>query len=532
MASKWLKVSDNNNSGSRVILDSKKKRVSQSQIVKTTYKAPSSITIKQDNTLSSLSNKTLKRKRNNDNNNRKSTCSSSSTKTLLKNYSNFMKSSLPKRVLFSEDGEWVDFSQDVTDLVKQHFLTKTTAIEVKSNGRHLMLDILRMNELDLKSGSRKPIAWIDEKGTCFFPEYNSGCHESYEIDPEIKLHVEIELNENNNNYEECVEESNFKRVKLDFDQEGQSQTNRIDAKKADQCVEKIQIDEEVNNASPIDQETVRDMFMNGFSQSQSQTVDIIEVKKCSGEIMESRLDLFETQVEITKKIRGNANVKYGWFASPVGSTRVYDGLGHDDLKLGKYGYGVHLTPVHSAHISENVSDVDEKGVRCMVLCRVILGNMEVVLPWSKQFYPSNECFDSGVDNVENPNHYVVWNMNMNTHIIPEYTVIFKMSPTTQAGNPNIEQSMVDLDSSPNKLVKNDSVGSSTSRGPNSPWMPFSKLFEAISDKVASDDMNQVRILYDSLRGKKMSREEFIKNLRSIVGDEILRSTISSLQSKV
>lgn len=62
----------------------------------------------------------------------------------------------------------------------------------------------------------------------------------------------------------------------------------------------------------------------------------------------------------------------------------------------------------------------------MVLCRVILGKVELVRHGSEQFHPSCENFDSGVDNLENPNHYVVWNMNMSTHIYPEYVVSFKM----------------------------------------------------------------------------------------------------------
>lgn len=133
-----------------------------------------------------------------------------------------MKSGLPQRVLFSEGGQWNDFSQDVIDLVKEHFMAKTTAFEVKFNGRQVMLDILHMNEVDLKNGARKPIAWIDEKGSCFFPEsYEIQKDTEIEIDPEIKLHVEIELNEiSNNSLEECVEESNVKRVKID--QEGQT----------------------------------------------------------------------------------------------------------------------------------------------------------------------------------------------------------------------------------------------------------------------------------------------------------------------
>lgn len=63
----------------------------------------------------------------------------------------------------------------------------------------------------------------------------------------------------------------------------------------------------------------------------------------------------------------------------------------------------------------------------MVLCRVILGNEELLHFGSEQSYPSNEKYDSGVDDLESPTYYTVWNMNMNTHIYPEYVVSFKMS---------------------------------------------------------------------------------------------------------
>lgn len=571
MASKWVKVSDN---GSRVIVDSKRKRASQrqAQIVRASNRA---LAVRHD--LASVLNKTRKRKRDDG---CISKCCSSFTKTILKNYSNFMKSGLPQRLLFSQDGQWTDFSQDVIDLVKEDFLAKKGATEVKFNGRHLMLDILHMIEVDLKTGVQKPIAWIDDKGCCFFPESYSSCHESHQcskseamkdfelveqessMTPEINLHIEIDLNgPSSSNFEECAEESNVKRIKPD--EEGY--TDLRDRDLYNSSVEKIQQSDE-DASSPIcerilDPETVGNMFIRGVSPALK--VEIIDVKKCCGGIMEARLELFQKQIEITQKLRRKANVQYAWFASPtdaLSSTVVY-GLGLDGPKLGKYGYGVHLTAVDSAHNSATICDIDEKGVRYMVLCRVILGNMELVLPGSKQSYPSNECFDSGVDNLQNPNHYVVWNMNMNTHIYPEYAVSFKMSPSAEAGNLILEGSRVDLsrvtsqdpqgpiiqiDSSPSKLGMNSpqfqsvkavsmekvpSVGSSTSRAPNSPWMPFSKLFEAISDKVAPEDMRLVRVLYESLRGKKTSREEFIRKLRSIVGDQILRSTISSLQSR-
>lgn len=84
--------------------------------------------------------------------------------------------------------------------------------------------------------------------------------------------------------------------------------------------------------------------------------------------------------------------------------------------------------------SAKYCDYDENGVQHMILCRVIMGNMELVYPGSKQFHPSSEDFDNGVDNLENPKCYVVWTMNMNTHIFPEYVVSFKLSPDAKGDN--------------------------------------------------------------------------------------------------
>ena len=161
MASKWVKVSD---SGSRVIVDSKRKRASQhqAQIVRASNRA---LVVRPD--LASVLKKIGKRKRDND---CMSNCCSSFGRTLLKNYSNFMKSGLPQRLLFSQDGQMTDFPQDVIDLVKDDLLAKKGTTKVKFNGYHLMLNILHMIEVDLKAGVQKPIAWIDDKGSCFFPE--------------------------------------------------------------------------------------------------------------------------------------------------------------------------------------------------------------------------------------------------------------------------------------------------------------------------------------------------------------------------
>lgn len=72
-------------------------------------------------------------------------------------------------------------------------------------------------------------------------------------------------------------------------------------------------------------------------------------------------------------------------------------------------------------------DVDENGVQHMVFCRVIMGNMEVVYPETRQYRPSGMDSDSGVDDLQNPRFYIIWTMNMNTHIFPEFVVSFKIS---------------------------------------------------------------------------------------------------------
>ncbi|XP_073264147.1 inactive poly [ADP-ribose] polymerase RCD1-like [Populus alba] len=82
------------------------------------------------------------------------------------------------------------------------------------------------------------------------------------------------------------------------------------------------------------------------------------------------------------------------------------------------------------------------------------------------------------------------------------------------------------------LGKSPSLSSSSTRAPKSPWMPFPMLFAAISNKVPSKDMELITNNYELFRAKKVNREDFVKQLRLIVGDALLKSTITSLQCKL
>nr|GEV67043.1 inactive poly [ADP-ribose] polymerase RCD1-like isoform X1 [Tanacetum cinerariifolium] len=49
---------------------------------------------------------------------------------------------------------------------------------------------------------------------------------------------------------------------------------------------------------------------------------------------------------------------------------------------------------------------------------------------------------------------------------------------------------------------------------------------------APNDMRLIHVFYESFTAKKMNRDEFIRKLRSVVGDQILRSAIYVLQTKM
>jgi len=75
--------------------------------------------------------------------------------------------------------------------------------------------------------------------------------------------------------------------------------------------------------------------------------------------------------------------------------------------------------IQFSHVYSSLScDVDGNGIKHMLLCCVIMGNMELLHPDRKLLRPSGCEYDNGVDDIQCPKCYVVWNMNMNTHIYP------------------------------------------------------------------------------------------------------------------
>ncbi|KAJ7953406.1 Poly [ADP-ribose] polymerase [Quillaja saponaria] len=503
--------------------------------------------------------------------------------TLLRCYSNYKKTGRPERLMFYQNGEWMNFPPDVVDLVRKDLEVKKGAVEVEFSGCHLVLDFLHMYQMDLETGAQQPIAWIDEAGGCFFPEvfsvdndeqYNLKDEESSFEEPsrskDIKLHLEIEINGvDQSDFKECSGESDalVKYIHIDgkcarnqFIVEVEDSSNKMPKTKTGK-VGFVPNTKAVDGKMDLD--TVKKMFLDGMKSFGR--ADIVEIYQCSSDSLPVRFELFQKQLEITKKCRRDPNVQYGWLATSKGelSTIMKFGLGHCGLSKIKstYGIGVHLAAADCANKSASYCDVDENEVRYMVFCRVIVGNVELLHHGNRQFLPSSNDFDSGVDDLQSPRYYVVWNMNMNTHIYPEFVVSFKIRTDAEGslvgseskhnaygvtlarqmpqGHLQSESSTIDVGSDSQPILdKGSSQGNTASlaatspRAPKSPWMPFPMLFASISNKVPSTDMELINTHYEQFRAKKIGRDDFVKKLRFIVGDTLLRSTITKLQCKI
>ncbi|KAF3943832.1 hypothetical protein CMV_029642 [Castanea mollissima] len=496
-----------------------------------------------------------------------------SGRSLLKCYSNYVKTGTPKRLMFYQNGEWIDFPQSVIDVVREDFQVKKSAVEVEFNGHCFMLDFLHMSRVDLKTTLQEPIAWIDEAGRCFFPEtfdcyqpetgeyQDPGLEEPYGPQ-EIKVVLEIEINGvDQSKLKECSGESNDLVKQIQINSKPASNCYAIDVENSCSRESDAKMDEnfQENNQIPanlvmapvseneeLNCDSVQKMFLVGMGAFGGP--DNLNTYRCESASIQDRFELFQKQAELTQKCRGDANVQYAWLACSKGElpTILTYGLGCGLSTIkSMYGIGVHLAAANCPYTSANFCDVDENGIQHLVLCRVIMGKMEVVCSGSRQSLPSCQDYDSGVDDLQNPRIYIVWTMNMNTHIYPEFVVSFKISSKTEGvtscqvrKHQQLESSAVDLSisqpvsDSGRSEGKAASLGSSNTKAPKSPWMPFPMLFAAISKKVSSGVMDKINEHYELFRTKKIGRDEFIKKLRLIVGDALLRSTITNLQCQL
>lgn len=546
-----------------------------------------------------------------------------SRKAVLHNYGNFSKSALPSRVMYFWEGEWNDFPENIVASARNVFQSGKSAAEVSIAGSLNLLDFLRMVQIDLATGTQQSIAWIDQNGKCFFPKYffegsemhgcsNGGqgnkerthqCCFSSERAREIEVKVEIGISGI-----ESSKSENSGEVSVTNCQSEKSQSQSLDTESSEleqdssdtgnlskdflsretnadygmgvcesQSVLCINSSETFGSGQLADKliklengnheyVAVRNKFLAGLSTLVTFT-SIVGIYRCvpSSSSAQARLQAFQNHVEITRKFRGKANIRYAWHGSSRKGVAgiILHGFGQTNTPNNgaAYGIGVYLSPEDCSHVSAGYSDVDENGLRHMVLCRVIMGNMEQVQPGSQQFHPSSEQCDSGVDDIKNPKHFIIWSTHMNTHIHPEYVVSFKVStqvhddPGSKADEfaltflANAKRTMLDgpwQQGYPNEMARHrqsypvlvkeeqkkiEGHVEVPVKMPTSAWMPFPMLFSVIQKHLSKSSIDSLEHHYSNFKNRRISREVLIKMVRKIAGDKLLIAAIKSIKSQ-
>ncbi|MCO5590929.1 hypothetical protein L7F22_044905 [Adiantum nelumboides] len=289
-------------------------------------------------------------------------------------------------------------------------------------------------------------------------------------------------------------------------------------------------------------EEVKKRFLAGLSVLANHTTITGISKNChrttSGHV---RYQGFRQQEALTKGFRGDANIRYAWYGtSKQGvSSVVLHGFGQPKTAKdgAMYGVGIYLYPEKYSNASAVYSDVDDNGEQHVVLCRVIMGNMEQVPRGSTQFHPGSEDFDCGVDNLCNPRQYIVWSTHMNTHILPEFVVSFKLTPRWKGviaalrERRKLGQSLHEAsEHKGSDKVKDDKMMSNFFNSPpRSPWMSIDMLFLLLKSSLSAESINTLQRHFLELKEKRLSSAEFISRVRLIAGDKLVNSALRSMQ---
>ncbi|CAK9157930.1 unnamed protein product [Ilex paraguariensis] len=478
-------------------------------------------------------------------------CYHAHAELLVQNYSNFKRSGQPVRFLYySDDGYWVDFPVEIFNSLRSGFLEGKPVVEVEIDGSGCLFDFYRMVQIHLESGKQISIAWIDAENKCFFPEVfvggGGGEFENFSGNPNTEIvsssenpkveiagvkenlssgnpKIEVEIiiaGDSNSN----LSSGKRKRQGVDVESEGlkeetqgSSSNCQSHGAKRRQCVvsdlgsprwPKAKLLKPGDKAYSI----VENLFSTWLRIVEpSATITAIHQCLRTGPLDRARYQVFQKQMEIMKAARGDSNMVFAWHGTSAKGVEsiLAHGFSMPNKISGSeaHGVGVYLSPAKSPHMSAMLSEVDENGEKHVILCRVILGNREKVGAGSQQLYPSNVGFDTGVDDLNNPNWYVVWCANMNTHILPECVVSFKSCQ----GVPG-------------------QLNGSSSTKPVPHALPLgAKLFSKLESSLPPSKVCELRTLCSTYKDKKLGKEIFMKQLRSVVGDDMLRMTIHEIR---
>ncbi|KAF8410292.1 hypothetical protein HHK36_002818 [Tetracentron sinense] len=431
-----------------------------------------------------------------------------STQPLLQNFSNFKHSDAPSRFMFYQNGSWVDFSGEVFGVLKSGFLAGRPMEMVASEGSQYLFDFLRMLQIDMATGKQRSISWIDVQGKYFFPKSFVG--EDIFTVPKIpdcpKIGIEAGFTQNS---------LKRKRNKLDSAEEHTDETSPANQPEIPKglplnthLLERPRWSNvEILKAGQEIYSEIKKIFLSGLTRIDPGAT-ITSIHRCLhlGPSGRARLEVFRKQMEITKAARGIDNTRLAWHGTSFKGVAsiVNHGFGMPTKFSGSeaYGVGVYLSPRRLPQTSAVLSEADDNGEKHVVLCRVIMGRVEKIEVGSQQFHPTSADFDTGVDNPENPRLYIIWSTNMNRHILPLFVVSYKSTL-------HLQGSMVLRSAPSSKMLK---------------------LFSEVKNSLASAKIQELESLLRAYMAGTVANDVLIQQVRSIIGDELLRSTIRKIRS--
>jgi len=235
----------------------------------------------------------------------------------------------------------------------------------------------------------------------------------------------------------------------------------------------------------------------------------------------SSFQIFTKAVE--KRNGGDANIKFAWFGASKDEINkiIQHGFGYDNIrKNGLFDQGIVLSADHSPLDSVESAIADEDGIKHILLCRVLLGKTELVNCGSKQTHPSTEDFQSGVDDLVSPKKYIVWSSQMNTHILPEFVISFKVLTSVNSRPIQVCDPVPKQDGGPVRVKK-----------PISPWIPIPELIAALSKILPPKAIKEITQFRRSYIEHKISRPDMIRGIRQITGDRLLLMVLKNFNEQ-
>ncbi|KAK1356259.1 Poly [ADP-ribose] polymerase [Heracleum sosnowskyi] len=405
---------------------------------------------------------------------RDSRSSSFHVQSLLQNYRNFKISGEVSRLMYYDGYNWVNYDEKVVEAVRDCW---NCTVEVEIEGVLCLFDFYRMLVFDFVSHVEKSVAWIDVDGNCFSPKFVvdefSGGSGGELLNKRKREEVNSFWNVVEKKSKVVCESMRWKQARV----------------MGEECKSYL---------------VVKKLFLNwgGIRGIGAEISGIYQVT-WNSILGRARYDGFFNQVKITKAARGNANVTLAWIK--CSSENVERFLNHgfsSPWKAEAHGCGIYLSPFKSNRVSVMPQDAGENYV---ILCRLILGKCEKIQAGSQQLYPSSAGFDTGVDDVSNPKWYVVWGANINTHILPECVVTY-----------------------------NHNVPAQSSAKPNLSWMPkvsnamTENFFMKLQRSLPASKLSELQSLCSTYKRGKLPKGMFTKMLQSVVGDQMLRTTIQEV----